>query len=609
VEFILNRVDEIIRYGEFVQFYLPFSPDVLKSEVLTEPYLRTKRLQELRDFLLHILELKKKFSKSPIINYFNFKGDFSDILKEINRVIDENGIIRDNASGRLKKIRMRKHNLRNNIIQTLNLILKRQANNFSSLIISQRNGRYVLPLKVNFKKDMPGIVHAFSNSGETVFVEPMEILDDSAEMVKLDSLEQEEVAHILRELTYLIKNKIDDIEANIAHIVDLDILFARARWALEFKATRPVLGDYLDIKNGYHPIIKRIKEQVIPLNLKIDSDHRILLISGPNAGGKTVVLKTVGLICLLARCGFFIPADEGTTIPFFDEIYADIGDEQSIESNISTFAGHLIQIKDALGGKENSLVLLDELMSQTSAEEGSALAASILEEFVYRGNIVLATTHNENLKIFVSRHKNMVNGGMEWTDRPTYRLIIGVPQPSNAIKLAGQFGFGSDILTRAISYLDQDKLSIGELFESLSRELKTVQEQHQKLQTLKQEYEARLKDFKSKKKKELDELKSQYKEKIVQAKRSIERLIKTLKLEGPKPEIVRETRKFFKKPDLLIEEDKSPYYPDLGEIVSIRELKTSGEVVASRKGKYKINLNNIIYWANPEELEPASNKR
>ncbi len=231
----------------------------------------------------------------------------------------------------------------------------------------------------------------------------------------------------------------------------------------------------MNIISGFHPILKRVKQNVVYLNLKINSKKRILLISGPNAGGKTVVLKTVGLIELMAKCGLFIPVGEGSTIPFYDNVYADIGDEQSIESHLSTFAAHVNQIKEALNGNESSLVLLDELMSQTSVEEGSALASAIMEEFARKKSTVLATTHNENLKIFVSKRSDMLNGGMEFTDRPTYRLILGIPQPSNALKLASKLGVGKGVIENALKYLDKDKMSLNKLFEDLSKELKAVQ--------------------------------------------------------------------------------------------------------------------------------------
>ena len=310
----------------------------------------------------------------------------------------------------------------------------------------------------------------------------------------------------------------------------------------------------------------------------------------------------------MAKCGLFIPADEGSSIPFFDELYADIGDEQSIESQLSTFAGHLKQIKKALEADGNSLVLLDELMSQTSVEEGSALASAVLDELSRDNNLILATTHNENLKIFVSNRADMINGGMEFTDRPTYRLILGVPQPSNAIRLAHQLGLKSDVLAKAESYLDEDKMSVNRLFEDLSRELKAVEVERKKLSGLASDYENKLAVFNVKKKQEFDELRAKYRSELTKAKRDIEKLIKTLRKEGPKPDMVYKARRFFGD-KLDSDTAHEPYHPDIGELVRIRELKRIGQVVAEKQGKYKISLENIFYWVEPSDIESIKEDR
>jgi DNA mismatch repair protein MutS2 len=358
----------------------------------------------------------------------------------------------------------------------------------------------------------------------------------------------------------------------------------------------------MNIINGYHPVLKKLINDVVSLNLQLNGSRKILLISGPNAGGKTIVLKTTGLLVLMAKCGLFVPADEGTTLPFYNEVYADIGDEQSIESSLSTFAAHIKQIKGSLDGSQNSLVLLDELMSQTSVEEGSALAIAILEHYAKRGNTVLATTHNEDLKIFVSRRQDMINGGMEFTDRPTYRFIPGIPQPSNAIKLAKSLGITEPIIQHAIDQLDKDKMSVNILFEDLSRELKAVKEEKNRLSNLINEYEKKLNTLNQRKKEELSSLQEKYRRELIISKRSIEKLIKELKKAGPKPEVVHDARMFFEE-KIKIKEDIVPYYPEMNEMVRVRQLKRTGQVVEMHQGKYKVSLDNIFYWVGPEDIE------
>lgn len=538
------------------------------------------------------------------MKYFNRLHDYKKIVEQIEAHLDESGQIRDNASDELYRVRLQKRKVNNRIHEKLNNLLTMRSNLFTDGHILQRNERYVVPVKRNFKKEIQGIVHSYSNSGETVFVEPIEITDDSAQLVELDEREKEEIEKILTKLTAVVRAQGDDIEHDIETIIDLDFLWAKVRFADEFNATMPLFGDNLKIVNGYHPILRRVSERVVPLNLKMEREKMILLISGPNAGGKTVVLKTVGLLVLMARCGLFIPVDEGSTIPFFEEVYADIGDEQSIESRLSTFAGHIKQIKEALEAKTQPLVLLDELMSQTSVEEGSALAIAILEEFAQKKSTVLATTHNEDLKIFVSRRADMMNGGMEFTDSPTYRLIVGIPQPSNAIKLARKLGINGNVIESALKNLDTEKMSLNQLFEDLSKELKAVQEERQKLSILTRDYESKLEALNTKKKKELNELKVRYKRELIQAKRSIEKMIKEFKRESPKPEAVSKMRHFFDE-KLQAKENHAPYYPRIGEMVKVRELNKVGQVIAEHLGKYKIGLENIYYWVGPKEIESA----
>ncbi len=602
-EFELKRISEIRKSGEKVDFYIPFDPNELSASLTVHSYLPVETLHLLRLFLVHTRTLKNRYRESRLREYFNRFHNHDTLINEINSKIDENKEIKDSASTILHRIRMRKRTLHNQIRTTLKNIIETQTQLFTETNIVERNGRYVLPVKANLKANIPGIVHAYSNSGETVFIEPIEIVEFGAELVELEKKEQDEIINILKSITSEVKAVINDIEADIDYAADLDLLFAKVSYANEYNCAMPIFGGHLEIKNGFHPLLKYLKKDAVPLNLRMPSEKKVLLISGPNAGGKTVVLKTVGLLSMMANCGIYIPADEGTTLPFFDGIYADIGDEQSIESNLSTFAGHIMQIKTALKSNNgNNLVLLDELMNQTSVEEGSALASAIMEEFAHKNNIVLATTHNESLKIFVSRRNDMLNAGMEFTDEPTYRLILGIPQPSNAIKLAEQMGINNRVIERAKSYLDKEKASLNELFESLSRELKEVTHERTRLETLIREYERKNSELESRKKQELGELKQKYQRELLRAKQRIDQMMETLKKEGAKPEIVKETREFFA--EEFKEQPKEPYYPRIGETVRIRGSKKTGIVIDRQQNRYKISFNNLIFWAKPEDIEP-----
>lgn len=602
----LRKIDEIRKSGERVDFYIPFMPGELKTLITAQSYLPIDIFHTLRLFLTHLRTLRNRYEKGKLKNYFNKFHIYDNIIEEINAKIDDNNEIKNDASPSLYKIRMRKRTLYNQIKNELKELLTSAPHLFTELNIVERNGRYVLPVKANLKHNLPGIVHAYSNSGETIFIEPMQIVEFGAELVALEKEEQDEIVNILRRLTSKIKLIIDNIESDIDYAANLDLLFAKVNYASDYNCSMPIFGNHLDIRNGFHPLLKHLKRDTVPLNLNIPIDKKVLLISGPNAGGKTVVLKTVGLLCLMAKFGMFIPSEEGTVLPFFDEVYADIGDEQSLESALSTFAAHLLQIKYALESKNgNNLVLLDELMNQTSVEEGSALASAIMEELAKRNNIVLATTHNESLKIYVSKKEDMLNAGMEFTDRPTYRLILGIPQPSNALKLAEQMGLEKIVIEKAKSYLDKEKESLNELFESLSKELTSVQEEKNRLNKLISEYEIRLTEFESKKKKELTELKEKYQKELLKAKHRIEELVRTLRKEGPKPELVKATKEFFNA-ELKKEASKIPYYPQIGEMVKIKGSNRAGVVLAQHQGRFKIGFDNLFFWAKPEEIEPET---
>ena len=587
--------------GKYAQLYCPFEPGYLENQLAVLPHLTAGQLIELKNWFIFIHSIKKEFKTSRISIYFNKFGNYHDIVKIIENKIDDSEQISDNASQELFRIRAQKKKVRSQISQTLNDILMNRQSIFSDSNIVEREGRFVLPVLRNFKNDISGIIHAYSNTGETVFIEPVEIIDMGARVRELNDLEKEEIERILKGLTDLIRADTGRIEADIDTMIDLDMLFAKVRYAQDLKANMPIFSGNINIMGGYHPILKLLIKDAISLNLKMNGQGNILLVSGPNAGGKTVVLKTVGLLTLMAKCGMFIPVDEGSAIPFYDEVYADIGDEQSIEFNLSTFAAHIKQIKYALEGSTKSLVLLDELMSQTSVEEGSALAVAILERFAKRGNTVLATTHNEDLKIFVSRREDMMNAGMEFLDRPTYRLILGIPQPSNAIKLAKNLGIDKQVINNAIDHLDKDKMSLNTLFEDLAHELKAIKEEREKLSSLIKEYEVKLDDLNHRKKQELSNLKEKYRRELITSKRSIEKLIKELK-KRPKPDVVHKVREFFEE-KLSVDEDIKPYYPESGEIVRVRQLKKTGQVVDEQSWKFKISLDNIFYWVGPEELE------
>lgn len=605
MDFELERVCILQKSGISAHLAIPAEPLHLTQEIQVISFFDPERLLQLKRWFRIVHVLAKTIPHDIMKKYFNEFGFYDEIEKDINRVIDDTGAICNRASSVLNSIRNEKQRTQKAIQQVLQGLLSDRSSLFSDGVVVERNGRYVLPVKRNFKKDLPGIVHAFSNTGETVFIEPIEVTEYAAQLVALENEEKEEIERILRALTDRIRPFIPGIEQDIRVIIDLDIVFAKIRYAQDLDAIKPCFSDDLVIVDGFHPMLKQVCERVVPLNVNLPRDQTVLLISGPNAGGKTVVLKTVGVIALMAKCGMMIPAAEGSRLPFFRDIYADIGDEQSIESQLSTFAAHLVQIKKALGASSDSLVLLDELMSQTSVEEGSALAMAILDVLAGKKCWVFTTTHNENLKLYASSRADMQNGGMEYTDHPTYRLILGIPQASNALRLARSVGIDHGVIDRARSYMDQEKVGFNELFEDLSKKLKIVESERKELSDMINEYQVKLSDLNTKKKNVLENLKTTYRKDMIKSKRRIEKLIKDLKKEGAKPEKIREVRTFFEE-KLKDRTAYKPYHPVIGEIVRIRDLKKNGQVIEEHDGQYKISLDAIFYWVDPEDIEAVN---
>lgn len=595
-----------MRFGETPQFYAPFSAHQLQDMLATAAFLSTAELDALRRFCVHLTTLRGRFQGGRLARLFADLDEHRSLKDAIDACIDESRQVRDTASPALRHIRQRLRAVQRQIDETLRRMLAAQPDFFSDSSIVERNGRKVLLVRANFKRSLPGVVHAYSNSGETVFVEPLETTELGAELVELSDQEREEIERILRELTDRVRVEGDALAADLERVAGLDLLFAKAAYARAAGCNVPVFGPELRLRNGFHPVLKQLRGAVVPLDLELDPDQRVLLISGPNAGGKTVVLKTIGLIALMARCGMCIPAAEGSVTPFFDDVFADIGDEQSLEYELSTFAGHLNRIKDALQGSGGcNLVLLDELMNQTSVEEGSALAQAILEDLADSGSLVIATTHNEALKIYVSRRSGMVNAGMEFADKPTYRLIMGIPQPSNAVKLAAQMGVKRAVIERAESLLDKERVSLNELLEQLGRELQGASAERLRLEQARREYEQHSAEMKEAQRRARDALQEKYRKELIESKRTVDRLIRSLKKGPVKKEVKDEATAFFAA-KLQEETAGEPYYPRVGETVFVRGMTKPGKVLAERTGRYKIGLDKMFLWVGPSEIKPLS---
>jgi DNA mismatch repair protein MutS2 len=378
------------------------------------------------------------------------------LKQAIEQVITIDGDIHDHASHELARIRGQIQHNEQKVTEKLNHLLQTQKNRLTEQLVTLRNNRYVVPVKQSEKNRFPGTVIDYSSSGETVFMEPTAVQDINNKIALLQMEEEREIERILRELTAQVAQYHDILHANFDLLSELDMIFAKASHAREYEATRPELTDQLiELRHARHPLIS--KDDVVANTIAFRPNQKIIIVTGPNTGGKTVALKTMGLLSIMVQSGLLIPVAESSKTVLFEHIFADIGDEQSIEQSLSTFSSHMTRIIDILAKMTvGSLILLDELGSGTDPKEGAGLAISLLEHLRIRGVHVMATTHYPELKAYAYDKDEIVNASVEFdidTLRPTYRLLLGTPGQSNALHIAERLGLREDIVEAARSHV------------------------------------------------------------------------------------------------------------------------------------------------------------
>ncbi|MBE5734278.1 MAG: endonuclease MutS2 [Clostridiales bacterium] len=421
-----------------------------------------------------------------------------DFENEINEKIISEDEISDNASPKLYSIRKSIRNINAKIRNELNSFMRGGLNKFlQDSVVTMRQDRYVIPVKSEYRSFVKGFIHDQSSSGATVFIEPEHVMELNNDLKRAIFDETEEIHRILAELSSKVSYMSDALRYNYENLIDLDVCFARAEYSFKNKCTKPLLNDkgIVFINRGRHPLID--KEKVIPVTVKLGDNYNFLLITGPNTGGKTVTLKLTGLLSAMAMSGLFVPAEDDSKISVFSNIYCDIGDEQSIEQNLSTFSSHITNIINIINNvNNNSLVLLDEIGAGTDPEEGSALALAIIKKLIKCDCFGIITTHYSALKEYAVDSKKIENASMEFdakTLKPLYKLNIGIPGSSNAIDIAKTLGLDKDIIEDATKNLSQDKVN----FESV---LKKAEESRLKSDKLSLELEK----LKAQKEKELN---------------------------------------------------------------------------------------------------------
>jgi len=599
-----------------------FIPDLdvsLSQSRIEGALLDSKKILEIHRLAVisrNLFQFLKNYHDIAPSLYSLAEGLFIDKVFEhhILKIINENGEVRDNASPKLAEIKKEINSKRDELIKSVNKLIKSLSENdiVREDYLTLRDGRIVIPVKAEHKRHIKGFIHSESSTGQTVYIEPEETLELNNDIISLSFAERREIERLLRELTKLIGKESDRLKTTLDTIAELDSIFARAKYSIEVIGVFPQTDNKqpFTISNGKHPILlKRLgREATVPLNLSI-SDKNIVVITGPNAGGKTVVLKTIGLLSLMTMSGIHIPADPDSNFHLFDKVLVDIGDEQSIEDDLSTFSSHLSNIRSILSNvTSGSLVLLDEIGTGTDPSEGSALATAILLTLMKKGSIVLASTHHGSLKLIANDIKGFQNAAMEFDTanlRPTYVFKQGIPGSSYAFEIARRIGFDDKFLDVARENLDAGKHNIEKFLvdiETKSRELedrlKKSELENIRLIGLSKLYKNNIEQLNKEKSEILKKVKREADDYLKGVNKKIEQVIKSLKESNARKDIIKTSQEIVKELKETNKElftgqvDKNEVVADfkIGDFVVVRNTNTTGEIISLSDDKKKATI-------------------
>ncbi|GIK60947.1 MAG: endonuclease MutS2 [Ignavibacteriota bacterium] len=619
---------------------IDFIPDIFESisqSKIEGVVLSAKKILEILKLLKNSRSLyqflKNNSSIAPLLSE-QLSSLFNDKLLEnhIEKVIDENGDIKEKASQKLSEIRKQIREKQNSLVKSISSIMKTLETDgiVREDYLTLRDGRMVIPVKAEHKRQIRGFIHSESATGQTVYIEPEQTLELNNEIITLGFAEKREIERLLKDVTALIGRNSDKIKDSLLTISYVDTVFARAKYSIEIIGSFPTIKNDLDfhINDARHPVLlkKLGRDKTIPLNFKLD-EQRVIVITGPNAGGKTVVLKTIGLLSLLLQSGIHIPVDPDSNFHLFNNVLVDIGDEQSLEDDLSTFSSHLTNLKNILSvSDENTLVLLDEVGTGTDPTEGSALASAVLLKLRDKGALVFASTHHGSLKLIANSESGFINAAMEFDHeqlKPTYKFKLGIPGSSYAFEIARRIGVDEKLIDTAAGMMDSDKLKL-EVFLSeieaksnrLEEKLKHIEIENTRLTGLSDLYKTNIGRLEKEKREILKKAKSDAEDFLKTVNKKVESTIKEIRESGAQKNVIKETKKII---DELKAEAQNLYSPEVvteinisdfrvGNFVMIRETSTQGRIlqIDSARNKALIESGSIKMQVNLSELVIAN---
>lgn len=600
-------------------------------------FLNIKQLLDLTKILKISSNLKDYFFSSEIdmSEFINLENLFNNLYinpsieKTISQSIIDENTLSDDASKELnvirKSIRSKEQEIRNKLNSFLHSKYVQES------VITVRSGRFVIPVKNEHRQDIKGFIHDISSSGSTVFVEPIAIFDLNNDLNNLKNEEQIEIEKILQKLTSLFFNIIPNMENNVNLIGLIDFIFAKAKYSNSLDATEPIINDekVINLLRAWHPLLN--KNQAVKNDIPIGKDYNCLIITGPNTGGKTVTLKTAGLLMLMAMSGLHITAKEGSSIYVADNIYADIGDDQSIADSLSTFSSHMTNIANILNdATENSFILIDELGSGTDPVEGSSLAISILEKLNSLKALTLSTTHYPEIKHFALVTDGFENASVEFnieTLSPTYKLLLGVPGTSNAFAISRKLGISEEIINRAKKFIDTNKINIEELLTNIYEDKRLIELEKEKtlknskeIENLKKSLEYDFSELNNKQKEIINKAKLEARDILLSAKEDANDIIKNLENSNSNKESNKLRNDLNKKiDDLSILKDKKENKKTLstddlsiGMNVYVSKIDQEGTILSISKDKkigVQLALGKMFFDISDIEIKEKSNQK